>query len=97
MTPEHLTSVLKQAGAKAEKGDKEGWEVLPDGASLTLYLAHDGASLNVNRVEALRQDGDLVYAKTKKDVFYLVRADIFAIGIEGAAPPGQAPRRAGFG
>ena len=97
MTPEHLSSVLKQAGAKAEKGDKEGWEALPDGASLTLYLAHDGASLNVNRVEAVRQDGDLVSAKTKKDVFYLDRADIFAIGIEGASPAGQPPRRAGFG
>jgi hypothetical protein len=103
VTPEHLISILKQAGAKADKGDKgdkgdkEGWEVLPEGASLTLYLAHDGATLNVNRVESIRKDGELVYAKTKKDVFYVARADIFAIAIEGSSTPGQTPRRAGFG
>ena len=57
MTGDHLAAILKQAQAKAEK---DGWEIVPDGTSLTLYLAHDGASLTVNRIHALRLDGQLV-------------------------------------
>ena len=93
MTGEHLGLILKEAHAKS---DKSGWESLPEGTLLTLYMAHDGASLTVNRIVAVRQDGELLYARTpKKDTFALSRSDLFAVAIEGAnADP---TRRAGFG
>lgn len=97
MTPEHLLTVLKQANAKSEPGDKTGWDVLPEGTTLTLYVAHAGVNLNVNRVEGLRQEGELLYARTaKKDMFCVARADVFAVGIEGNVS-GVPARRAGFG
>lgn len=96
MTGDHLDAILKNAHAKS---DKEGWHTLPEGGLLTLHIAHDGASLSVSRVEAVRIDGELLYARTpKRDLYALVRADIFAIAQEGVgAAPGQPARRAGFG
>jgi hypothetical protein len=94
MTPEHFDAILKHAQAK---GDKDGFMVLPDGGSITVYVAHDGASLSVPRIEAVKMDGELVFARTqKRETFAVVRSDIFAVAAEGAAV-GQAPRRAGFG
>lgn len=93
MTGEHLEAVLKSALAKPEK---DGYVVLPEGANLTLYAAHDGVSLTVARVEALKVDGELVYARTaRRETFALGRADLFAVALEGAV--GQPARRAGFG
>jgi len=95
MTHDHLDSILKTAHCKQ---DKEGWSVVPDGGTLTLYAAHDGVSLNVGRVEALRVDGEIVYARTpKRELFALARTDLFAVALEGAAASGQPARRAGFG
>jgi len=51
MTGEHLDAILKTTGAK---GDKDGWQVLPDGASLTLHVAHDGVGITVPKVEAVK-------------------------------------------
>jgi hypothetical protein len=93
MTPEHFDAILKNAQAK---GDKDGFHVMPDGGSLTLYVAHDGASLSVSRIEAVKLEGELVYARTqKRETFAVVRSDIFAVAAEGAS--GQPARRAGFG
>ena len=93
MTGEHLEAILKNAQAKAEK---DGYTVVPDGASLTLYAAHDGVSLTVSRVEALKIDGELVYARTvRRETYALARTDLFAVALEGAV--GQPARRAGFG
>jgi hypothetical protein len=94
MTGEHLEAVLKNVQAKAEK---DGFQALPEGAALTLYASHDGVGLTVSRVEAVKVDGELVYARTaRRETFALGRGDLFAIAIEGAA--GQQPaRRAGFG
>jgi hypothetical protein len=93
MTPEHFDAILKNAQAK---GDKDGFQVMPDGGSLTLYVAHDGASLSVSRIEAVKMDGELVYARTqKRETFAVVRSDIYAVAAEGAS--GQTARRAGFG
>ena len=93
MTGEHLEAVLKNAQAKPEK---DGYLTVPEGASLTLYAAHDGVALTVSRVEALKIDGDLVYARTvRRESYALVRADLFAVALEGAV--GQPARRAGFG
>ncbi|WP_394820936.1 hypothetical protein [Pendulispora albinea] len=94
MTGNHLEAILKQASAKL---DKDGFLALPDGAVLTLYVAHDGASLTISKVESLRIDGELVYARTaKRETFTLVQSDVFALAVEGAQ--GQPARRtAGFG
>ena len=95
MTGDHLEAVLKVAGAK---GDKEGWQVLPEGAAMTLHVAHDGASMTISRIEAVKQDGDLVYARnTKRDVFVVVRSDVYAVALEGESSVGKVVRRAGFG
>jgi hypothetical protein len=93
MIGEHLESILKNAQAKTEK---DGFSVLPDGATLTLYAGHDGVPLNVPRVDAIKVDGDLVYARTaRRETFALHRGDLFAVALEGAV--GQPARRAGFG
>jgi hypothetical protein len=93
MTGEQLDAILKNAQAKAEK---DGYTVVPEGATLTLYVAHAGVPLMVSRVEALKSDGDLLYARTgRRETFSLSRADLFAVALEGAV--GQPPRRAGFG
>src|SRR6202012_529326 len=63
MTGEHLDAILKAAGAK---GEKDGWHVLPEGSAMTLHVAHDGASMTVSRVDAVKQDGELVYARNPR-------------------------------
>lgn len=91
MTEEHLASLLASAGAKK---DGEGWHAPADGRHLTLYVAANGASLNVGRVEALKRDGSLLQARTVKgEVFVLALEDVFAAAVE-AAPTGA--RKAGF-
>jgi hypothetical protein len=92
MTGEHFDAILKQAQAKA---DKDGWQVLAEGAYLTLYLAHDGVPLTLQRIEAVRKEGSLLYARGgKRELFVCDQSDLFAVALEGT--PGQGPRRAGF-
>ncbi len=95
MTGDHLEAILKLAGAKSEK---DGWQGLPDGAMLTLHVAHDGASMTVPRVEAVKQDGELVLARNaRRELFIVVRTDVFAVALEGEQAAGKVVRRAGFG
>jgi hypothetical protein len=95
MTGDHFDAVLKLSGAKSEK---DGWQSLPDGATMTLHIAHDGASMTVSRIEAVRQDGELLYARNpRREIFALVRADVYAVALEGEASAGKVVRRAGFG
>jgi hypothetical protein len=95
MTGEHLDAILKVAGAKTEK---DGWASLPDGNTMTLHIAHDGAAMNAPRIESLKQDGELVYARNpKRELFVVVRSDIFAVALEGEPAAGKVVRRAGFG
>jgi hypothetical protein len=94
MTGEQLDSILKLAGAKSEK---DGWLNFPDGTMVTLHVAHDGASMSVPRVDALRQEGELVYARNpKKELFVIVRGDIFVVALEAESATGRVVRRAGF-
>ena len=69
MTQDHLSALF--AAAEVKKGD-EGWMILPDGRSLTLYVAADGATLTVGRVQSLRLVGQLIHAKTNKGEHYIV-------------------------
>jgi hypothetical protein len=95
MTGEHLDAILKMAGAKA---DKDGWTSLPEGGAMTLHVAHDGAAMTVSRVESIKQDGELLYGRNpKREVFVVVRSDIFAVALESeSAAGGRVVRRAGF-
>jgi hypothetical protein len=93
MTLEQLHAIFKQMQLKA---DKDGAYNLPEGSGLTLYLAHDGASLNVQRIESVRFEGEILYGRSaKKEMFGIVIGDVFAVAID--TPPGQPHRRAGFG
>jgi hypothetical protein len=93
MTLEQLHAVLKQMQLKA---DKDGSYNLPEGSALTLHAAHAGASLNVQRIESVRFEGDMIFGRsTKKELFALACGDVFAVAID--TPPGAAARRAGFG
>jgi hypothetical protein len=54
--------------------------------------------MTISRIEAIRQDGELVYARNpKRELFVLVRSDVFAVALEGEASAGKVVRRAGFG
>lgn len=95
MTGDHLEAILKVAGAKLEK---DGWQTLPDGATLTLHIAHDGAGMTISRIDAIRQDGELVFARNpKRELFALARVDVYAVALEGESSAGKVVRRAGFG
>jgi hypothetical protein len=91
MTQDHLSALY--AAAEAKKGD-DGWMILPDGRSLTLYVAADGATLTVARVQAVRLEGQLVHARTNKGEHYIVALeDAYAGSVD--APSGVA-KKAGF-
>jgi len=95
MTGEHLDAILKMAGAKS---DKDGWHALPDGSTVTLHVGHDGAGMTISRIDALRQDGELLVARNpKRELFVVVRSDVYAVALEGETGPGKVVRRAGFG
>ena len=43
---------------------------------MTLHVAHDGASMTVPRIDAVKQDGELVYARNpRRELFVVVRTD----------------------
>jgi hypothetical protein len=93
MTQEQLDAILKELGAKP---DKEGFVAMPEGSHLTLQIAHAGASLSVTRIEALRVESGLVYARTpRREIHAFARDDVFAVASDGGG--GQATRRPGFG
>jgi hypothetical protein len=94
MSAEHIDVILKTAGSKP---DKEGWCPLGEGSTMTIYLASNGATLTIARIESVKLDGDMVFARTpKREMFLFSRKDIFAIALDGGAV-GQPARRAGFG
>jgi hypothetical protein len=95
MTEEILRAALETAEAKT---DKDGWAELPDGRTMTLYAAHEGVSLNVAKVEALKMTHGLVRARSVKgETFLLALKDVFAAALDGGAvgKSGQS-RKAGF-
>ena len=52
MNQEHLSAVLATANVQP---DKDGWATLEGDRTLTLYVANQGVSLNISRIEALRK------------------------------------------
>jgi hypothetical protein len=94
MTQEQLDAILKQLSAKA---DKEGWWTMPEGALLTVHVAHDGAALAVSRLESLRVDGTIVTGRThRRELHCFVRDDVFALASDGGGVE-KSKNRPGFG
>ena len=93
MTRDQIESILKTAGAKS---DKEGGHAFSEGSNLTFHVSHDGASLSFAKIETVRFDGALVYAKSARQSIALAITDVFAVAVEGGS---NAPSRrpAGFG
>ena len=92
MTHAELDAILKTLNAKA---DKEGWTGFPEGSSATVHVTKDGASLVFSRVEALKVDGALFYARTpKKEVYGTLVEHVLAVAFDPGSS--QPARRAGF-
>ena len=57
---------------------------------MTLHVAHDGAGMTIPRIEGVKQDGELVYARNpRRELFAVVRSDVYAVAFEGEPPGGQ--------
>jgi hypothetical protein len=91
MTREQIEVILKSSQAKL---DKENGYVLPEGSTVTLHIAHDGASLAFQKLESVKFDSELLIAKGSKQTISIVISDVFAIALDGAS--GQQRRPAGF-
>ena len=93
MTEDMFRTLLDDIGAKR---DDEGILRLPEGQLMTLYAAHDGVSLTVAKVEALRVTNGIVRARSAKgETFFIAREDLFAMSVDGGTQV-QAGRKAGF-
>jgi hypothetical protein len=93
MTREQIEAVLKTVQAKS---DKEGGHTLPEGSNVTFHVSHDGASVSIQKVENVRFEGELIYAKSAKQLVALVTSDVFALSVEGGGGT-PARRPPGFG
>ncbi len=94
MVGDNLQAILENAQAKVEK---DGFAVLPEGMTATLYLSHNAVGLTISRVNAIKADRGTVHARTtKRETFMIDPADLFAVALEGATG-GPPARRAGFG
>lgn len=92
MTHDMLRTVLDAANAK----EADGWQVPADGRQLSLYVAHDGVALTVQKIEALRLAHGVLHARNAKgETFMLALDDVFAIAFDGGATA-KATRAAGF-
>jgi hypothetical protein len=95
MTEKELEAVLKTLQTRT---GKDGWAEAADGSPLTLYVSHAGGTLTVTRVEGVKVDGDVVYARTaKKDLFGVSRASVFGVSADGVTQGQPSRRPAGFG
>ena len=91
MTQEHLAALL--AAGEATK-NSDGWMALPEGRSLTLYVATGNSNLSLGRVIALRHDGALLHARTSKSEHYIVALADACAGCVDA--PSGVTKKAGF-
>jgi hypothetical protein len=88
--------MLKAVLATAETREENGWSTLPAGRTLSLYAAHDGVSLTVQKVEAVRATQGMVHARNNKgETFLLSLEDLFAAAFDAGAES-KAARKAGF-
>lgn len=92
MTHDMLKNVLETAGAR----EVDGWSTLSDGRLLSLYVAHDGVSLTVQKIEAVRLAHAIVHARSSKgETFMIALEDVFAAAFD-AGTTSPTARKAGF-
>jgi hypothetical protein len=92
MTEEHWSALL--AVAEAKKQD-QGFLSLPEGRSLTLYLAAGSSTLSIARVQTLKLEGALIHARTNKGEHYVVALeDVYAGSVD--TPTASTAKKAGF-
>ena len=93
MTDEMLHAVLETAGAKL---DKDGWSALPEGRLMTLYAAHGGVPLTIAKIEAVKVNQRLTWARSPKGEVYVIHLDdLFAAAMDRGHEAPSA-RKAGF-
>ncbi len=94
MTENMYSALLSKAEAKK---DKTGEAALPEGRTLTLYVAHAGCSISVSRLVAVRlEQGGILEARDNKGETYILNLDdVFAGSISGGSK-GSPSRTAGF-
>ena len=92
MTEQMLRTIVEMAGGAF---DKEGKAALPERHTLTLHLAHDGASLSIARLVRLSLRNETIMAEDDKgELLVASLSDAFAATI--SAPAGGNARKAGF-
>ena len=92
MTEDMLKVVLDAAGVKL---DEKGTAVLPERHTLSLYLAHDGASLSITRVVRVALRDEVLKAEDDKgELFVAHLGDAFAASV--SVPAADTSRKAGF-
>jgi hypothetical protein len=73
---------------------QDGWSEAPPEHHITLHVGHDGVPLTVSKVEAVKLDGPILRARTRKgETYHVYLADIFAVAVEA---PKASERKAGF-
>ena len=93
MTGEMFQKVLAKAEASGSAADGAK---LPEGRTLTLYVANNGASMTVGDVVSVKLDDDAVEAENKKGVCHILAlADVYAASVKSEGE-GNASRKAGF-
>jgi hypothetical protein len=93
MTQEQLDTILKQLSAKL---DKDGWWAAKEGSMLAVQVAHDGVSMPLSRIEALRVEAGIVTARThRREVHCFELEDVFAVSSDAGGD--DKGRRPGFG
>lgn len=91
MTRDDLTAAMKHLSLKS---DKDGSFAAPEGATLSIHGAHEGASIVVPRIDAVRVDGDLLVARAARQVVVVPLRAVFAVAMEGGTHSVRRP--AGF-
>jgi len=91
MSEELVRALLETAAAET---DGDGFSLPSEGRSLNLHFAHDGVSLVIGRVVAVRLAPPFIVARSAQgEETVAALADLYAGSIEGKKGPG---RKAGF-
>ncbi len=93
MTHDMLKTVFESADAK----EKDGWFSAGEDRLFSLYAAHDGVSLTIQKIETLKHSHGILHARNAKgETFLLALEDVFAVAFDGGSSPTTVARKAGF-
>lgn len=93
MESAHLKAILTDT---AQATEKDGWYETQEGKTMTLYANHNGSGVSAQKVHAVREQGELVHARTTRgETYVMYLSDVYAMVVEGTNETSK--RRAGFG